>query len=36
MQKDLTTSRIDRQNILNNDMAIKEIEEKAIVEAVKC
>ncbi len=34
MQKDLTTSRVDRQNILNNDMAIKEIEEKAIVEAV--
>lgn len=28
MQKDLTTSPIDRQNILNNEMAIAEIEKK--------
>lgn len=29
MTKDLTTSRIDRQNILNNEMAIEEIQDKA-------
>ena len=34
MAKDLTSSRIDRQNILNNDLAIIEIEEKAIVDAI--
>ncbi|GHV55171.1 hypothetical protein FACS1894216_16830 [Synergistales bacterium] len=28
MAKDLTTSRIDRQNILNNDIALAEIQEK--------
>ena len=34
MGKDLSNSRIDRQNILNNELAIKEIEERGIVEAV--
>ena len=34
MTKDLTTSRLDRQNILNNEIAIKEIEETANVDAV--
>ena len=34
MTKDLTSSRIDRQNILNNDLAIIEIEEKSVVDAV--
>ena len=29
MIKDLTTSRIDRQNILNNEMAIEEIQDKS-------
>ena len=29
MTKDLTTSRIDRQNILNNEMAIEEIQDKS-------
>ena len=28
MAKDLTVSRIDRQNILNNDLAIQEIQSK--------
>lgn len=28
MSKDLTTSRLDRQNILNNDTAIKKIIKK--------
>jgi len=32
MAKDLTNSRIDRQNILNNDIAIQEIQEKSGVE----
>lgn len=27
MAKDLTVSRIDRQNILNNDLAVQEIQE---------
>ena len=26
MAKDLTSSRIDRQNILNNDLAIQEVQ----------
>ena len=30
MTKDLTTSRIDRQNILNNEMAIEEIQDKSV------
>ncbi len=34
MAKDLTTSRLDRQNILNNELAIKEVEEKSIVDAI--
>lgn len=34
MDKDLTTSRIDRQNILNNEMAISEIQEKSGIEGV--
>lgn len=34
MAKDLTTSRIDRQNILNNDIAIEEIQEKSGVEGI--
>ena len=34
MAKDLTQSRLDRQNILNNELAVKEIQETAIVEAV--
>lgn len=34
MAKDLTNSRLDRQNILNNELAIKEIEEKSIVNAI--
>ncbi len=32
MPKNLTTSRLDRQNILNNEMAIEEIQEKSGVE----
>ena len=28
MKKDLTNSRLDRQNILNNEMAIEEIQNK--------
>lgn len=34
MAKDLTTSRIDRQNILNNDIAIAEIQEKTDFQGV--
>ena len=34
MAKDLTQSRLDRQNILNNELAIREIQETSIVEAV--
>ena len=34
MTKDLTSSRIDRQNILNNEIAIEEIQEKSGVEGV--
>ncbi len=34
MNKELTTSRIDRQNILNNDMAIEEIRETLEIQAV--
>ena len=34
MAKDLTTSRIDRQNILNNEIAIEEIQEKSGLEGV--
>ena len=34
MAKDLTTSRIDRQNILNNEIAVEEIEKKSGVEGI--
>ena len=34
MAKDLTQSRLDRQNILNNELAIQEIQETSVVEAV--
>ena len=34
MAKDLTTSRLDRQNILNNDLAVEEIQIKAGIEGV--
>ena len=34
MAKDLTTSRLDRQNILNNDLAVGEIQTKAGIEGV--
>ena len=34
MAKDLTTSRIDRQNILNNEVALEEIKEKSGMEGI--
>ena len=34
MAKDLTNSRIDRQNILNNEIAVAEIQEKSGVEGI--
>ena len=34
MAKDLTTSRIDRQNILNNEMAIQEIQVQSNIKGV--
>lgn len=34
MAKDLTTSRLDRQNILNNDIAIGEIHEKSGIDGI--
>ena len=34
MAKDLTNSRIDRQNILNNEIAVEEIRGKSGVEGV--
>lgn len=34
MNKDLTISRIDRQNILNNEMAIEEIQDKSGIEGI--
>ena len=34
MNKDLTTSKLDRQNILNNEIAVEEIQEKSGVEGV--
>ena len=34
MTKDLTTSRIDRQNILNNEMAIEEIQKNVVEKMV--
>ncbi len=35
MAKDLTTSRLDRQNILNNELAIEEVQEKSGVEGIE-
>lgn len=34
MPKDLTTSRLDRQNILNNEIAVEEIQGKSGIEGV--
>lgn len=34
MAKDLTTSQIDRQNILNNDLAVEEIQTKSGIEGI--
>lgn len=34
MAKDLTTSRLDRQNILNNEIAVEEIQEKSGMEGI--
>lgn len=34
MAKDLTTSRLDRQNVLNNDIAIGEIQEKSGIDGI--
>ncbi|WP_295247580.1 MULTISPECIES: DNA-binding protein [Ruminococcus] len=34
MPKDLTTSRLDRQNILNNEIAVEEIQEKSGIEGI--
>ena len=34
MAKDLTASRIDRQNILNNEIAVEEIQTKSGVEGI--
>lgn len=35
MTKDLTTSRLDRQNILNNDLAVEEIQSKSGIEGIE-
>ncbi|MCM1267124.1 MAG: DNA-binding protein [Bacteroidales bacterium] len=35
MAKDLTTSQLDRQNILNNELAIEEMQEKSGVEGIE-
>lgn len=35
MAKDLTTSQLDRQNILNNELAIEEVQEKSGVEGIE-
>ena len=34
MAKDLTTSRLDRQNILNNEIAVEEIQIKSGMEGI--
>ena len=34
MDKDLTVSKIDRQNILNNDLAIEEIQKQTRIQGV--
>ena len=35
MAKDLTTSQLDRQNILNNELSIEEVQEKSGVEGIE-
>ena len=34
MSKDLTSSRLDRQNILNNELAIEEIQKKSEINGI--
>lgn len=34
MAKDLTSSRIDRQNILNNDLAVQELNESSNIKGI--
>lgn len=34
MAKDLTNSRLDRQNILNNEIAIEEIQQKSGIDGI--
>ena len=34
MAKDLTTSQVDRQNILNNDLAVSEIQKTSKIDCV--
>ena len=34
MAKDLTSSRLDRQNILNNDLAVEEIQDSIEIRSV--
>lgn len=34
MNKDLTTSKIDRQNILNNELAITEIQKQTNIKGI--
>ena len=34
MLRDLTTSRLDRQNILNNELAVSEIQEKSGLDGI--
>lgn len=34
MSKDLTTSQIDRQNILNNDLAVNEIQKQTGIQGI--
>ena len=34
MSKDLTTSQIDRQNILNNDLAVNEIQNQTGIQGI--
>lgn len=35
MAKDLTTSKLDRQNILNNDMALREIQKAVNIKCIR-
>ena len=34
MSKDLTNSRLDRQNILNNELAVSEIQKKSGIDGI--